>query len=209
MQAKTADYTCRGRLVAFVGLPGSVDVKERILFSSRLHHHSISNRQMQRSRAGGNRMDADLSELITVAHRVADTAAVVARKYFRTKVEVDVKSDASPVTIADREAEKVMREVISAAVPNHCIFGEEQGFQAGREDSPYLWVIDPIDGTKSFITGTMFSIWICVTYISLTDILWVVFLCDIVSSIFVAPSSLQGNLSLVLLLRFCIMESRF
>ena len=98
-----------------------------------------------------------LDELVAVANTVADTAAVITTKYFRTRFEVDVKSDASPVTIADRQAERAMREALAAAVPGHCVFGEEEGFQAGQGDSSvvsdYLWVLDPIDGTKSFITG--------------------------------------------------------
>jgi inositol-phosphate phosphatase/L-galactose 1-phosphate phosphatase/histidinol-phosphatase len=98
-----------------------------------------------------------LDELVAVAHTVADTAAAITTKYFRTRFEVDVKSDASPVTIADRQAERAMREALAAAVPGHCVFGEEEGFQAGQGDasavSDYLWVLDPIDGTKSFITG--------------------------------------------------------
>lgn len=98
-----------------------------------------------------------LEELVAVANAVADSAAVITTKYFRTRFEVDVKSDASPVTIADRQAERAMREALAAAVPGHCVFGEEEGFQAGQGDSSsvsdYLWVLDPIDGTKSFITG--------------------------------------------------------
>lgn len=102
-----------------------------------------------------------LDELATVAHRVADTAAAITSKYFRTRFEVDVKSDASPVTIADRQAERAMREALEAAVPGHSVFGEEEGFQFGKQTpgetgenpSEYLWVLDPIDGTKSFITG--------------------------------------------------------
>lgn len=66
------------------------------------------------------------------------------------------KSDESPVTIADREAEEAMRKIIKDAFPNHGIFGEEEGMDLEGADSGYLWVLDPIDGTKSFITGTAF-----------------------------------------------------
>lgn len=96
-------------------------------------------------------------EFIQVAHQLADAAAAVTTRYFRTPVPVDVKSDASPVTIADREAEAAMRRVLAEHFPHHSIFGEEQGYTQGSssssDDGSYLWVIDPIDGTKSFITG--------------------------------------------------------
>jgi fructose-1,6-bisphosphatase/inositol monophosphatase family enzyme len=90
---------------------------------------------------------------VTLAHTLADAAAEVTRRYFRTPVPVDAKQDASPVTIADREAEAAMREVLRSACPDHGIFGEEQGYLAGGAGSDFLWVLDPIDGTKSFITG--------------------------------------------------------
>lgn len=92
-------------------------------------------------------------DLIDVAHSLADAAAEVTARYFRTPVPVDVKSDASPVTIADREAEAAVRQLLAERCPDHAIFGEEQGYLAGGASSEWLWVIDPIDGTKSFITG--------------------------------------------------------
>ena len=64
--------------------------------------------------------------LIPLAHELADTAAEVTRRYFRTPVAVDAKSDASPVTVADREAEAAVRQLIAARCPDHAIFGEEQ-----------------------------------------------------------------------------------
>ena len=67
---------------------------------------------------------------------------------------VDCKADASPVTIADQQAEEVMRALIKQAFPTHGIFGEEHGLSLGQgEGERYMWVLDPIDGTKSFITG--------------------------------------------------------
>jgi inositol-phosphate phosphatase/L-galactose 1-phosphate phosphatase/histidinol-phosphatase len=98
---------------------------------------------------------ACLPEHVELAHRLADVAAAVTTRYFRTPVSVDVKLDASPVTVADREAEAAMREVLGQQCPDHGIFGEEQGYLAGGSSSEYLWVIDPIDGTKSFITGAV------------------------------------------------------
>ena len=88
---------------------------------------------------------------IDLAQRLADAAADVAFRYFREPLEVIRKPDDTPVTRADREAEAVMRDLIAAACPDHGIVGEE----AGRENTAaeYVWVLDPIDGTKRFITG--------------------------------------------------------
>jgi inositol-phosphate phosphatase / L-galactose 1-phosphate phosphatase / histidinol-phosphatase len=90
-------------------------------------------------------------EFEALAHRLADRAGEVQRRYFRTPVAVDTKPDDSPVTVADREAEAAMRELIAAAYPGHGILGEEHGRE--RLDAEFVWVLDPIDGTKSFITG--------------------------------------------------------
>ena len=91
------------------------------------------------------------AELVALAHSLADAARPIAQRYFRTQVKIDDKSDASPVTIADREAETAMRELLTRHVPQHGVFGEEHG--AVRTDADYVWVLDPIDGTKAFITG--------------------------------------------------------
>ena len=91
------------------------------------------------------------AELVALAQSLADAARPIATRYFRTPVTVDDKSDLSPVTIADREAETAMRTLLAKHVPAHGIFGEEHG--AERTDAEYVWVLDPIDGTKAFITG--------------------------------------------------------
>ena len=91
-------------------------------------------------------------DLIDFAGRLADAAARVIRPRFRTPLDVDTKSDHSPVTLADRGAETAMRELIQATYPDHGILGEE--FGAERLDADHLWILDPIDGTKSFITGS-------------------------------------------------------
>jgi len=91
------------------------------------------------------------AELVALANSLADAARPIATRYFRTPVTVDDKADASPVTIADREAETAMRVLLDKHVPTHGVFGEEHG--AVRTDAEYVWVLDPIDGTKSFITG--------------------------------------------------------
>lgn len=90
-------------------------------------------------------------EFVDLAHRLADSAGAVARRYFRTVVAIDDKADASPVTIADREAEAAMRRLIEREHPDHGILGEEHG--TVRADAEHVWVLDPIDGTKAFITG--------------------------------------------------------
>ena len=86
-----------------------------------------------------------------VAGRLADTAARIAMKYFRRDLAVDDKTDQSPVTGADREAEAAMRDILGAAFPEHGVYGEELG--KVRIDAEYVWVLDPIDGTQSFVTG--------------------------------------------------------
>jgi inositol-phosphate phosphatase/L-galactose 1-phosphate phosphatase/histidinol-phosphatase len=88
---------------------------------------------------------------IALALRLADAARTVTRSYFRKPVTVFDKADASPVTVADREAEAAMRQLIEQEAPDHGIFGEEYG--AVRTDAEWVWVLDPVDGTKAFITG--------------------------------------------------------
>ncbi|AQK89503.1 inositol-1-monophosphatase [Zea mays] len=91
--------------------------------------------------------------LVEVAQRAADAAGEVLRKYFRQRVEIIDKEDHSPVTIADREAEEAMVSVILKSFPTHAIFGEENGWRCAENSADFVWVLDPIDGTKSFITG--------------------------------------------------------
>lgn len=88
---------------------------------------------------------------IELAGRLADAAGDITRRYFRSGVAVDDKPDSTPVTIADRGAEARLREMIAAACPDHGVVGEEYG--SDRPDAAYVWVLDPIDGTKAFITG--------------------------------------------------------
>jgi histidinol phosphatase-like enzyme (inositol monophosphatase family) len=91
------------------------------------------------------------ADFVALAHRLADAARPISSRYFRTPVPVDDKSDASPVTIADREAEAAMRAILTKEVPQHGVYGEEHGVE--RADAEYVWVLDPIDGTRAFITG--------------------------------------------------------
>ncbi len=90
--------------------------------------------------------------------RLATASGETILPFFRTSLSIDDKSktkDFDPVTEADRAAEAVMRRLIKANFPQHGIVGEEFGNE--REDADYVWVLDPIDGTKSFIGG--FPIW--------------------------------------------------
>jgi myo-inositol-1(or 4)-monophosphatase len=90
--------------------------------------------------------------------RLATASGETILPFFRTSLSIDDKSvgrDFDPVTEADRAAEAVMRRLIKANFPQHGIVGEEFGIE--REDADYVWVLDPIDGTKSFIAG--FPIW--------------------------------------------------
>ena len=95
--------------------------------------------------------DAGPEPFLAFANQLADLAAAAIRPHFRQPIAVDSKADQSPVTVADREAEQAMRRRIEAAFPAHGIIGEE--FGRVREDAEYVWVLDPIDGTKSFISG--------------------------------------------------------
>jgi len=90
-------------------------------------------------------------ELVAFAGRLAEASGPVIRKYFRTPIGVEDKADWSPVTIADRETETAVRALIEREYPDHGIIGEEHG--ATKPGASHQWVIDPIDGTKAFITG--------------------------------------------------------
>ncbi|MEO6153158.1 MAG: inositol monophosphatase family protein [Croceibacterium sp.] len=93
----------------------------------------------------------NLAVEIALAQRLADAARAAIRPHFRTAMEAERKSDASPVTIADRAAEEAMRRLLTAEVPQDGVQGEEFGSSAGR--SGRQWVLDPIDGTTAFLAG--------------------------------------------------------
>lgn len=92
-------------------------------------------------------------EAARFAHAMADRVRPVIRRHFRTRLDIDAKQDESPVTIADREAERLMREMIVSTFPDHGIRGEEFGVHQPEAD--WVWVLDPIDGTKSFVSGSL------------------------------------------------------
>ena len=79
------------------------------------------------------------ANFIALAHRLADAARPISARYFRTPVPVDDKSDASPVTIADREAEAAMRAILGKEVPEHGVYGEEHGVERGGAERRRRW----------------------------------------------------------------------
>jgi histidinol phosphatase-like enzyme (inositol monophosphatase family) len=95
--------------------------------------------------------DRDLSQRLEVACRLARQAGQLVMRYSTASIAVQRKADDSPVTQADREAELLLRREIEAAFPNDAILGEEHAAKEGS--SAYRWILDPIDGTKSFIAG--------------------------------------------------------
>ena len=98
---------------------------------------------------------AFLDAALEVAREAAAAAAAVIRRYYRGRFETRTKDDASPVTQADVESEAAIRRVLSGAYPDHAIYGEEAGHEG---EGDFLWLVDPIDGTKSFVRGyPMFS----------------------------------------------------
>ena len=92
-----------------------------------------------------------LQDDLLLAQRLADAAGEAIRPFFRARYETDFKSDDSPVTQADRAAEAAMRAILEKERPADGIIGEEYGTERG--DAERIWVLDPIDGTRSFIAG--------------------------------------------------------
>ena len=90
---------------------------------------------------------------MALAHALADRAGAVILPHFRSGVVADHKGGAGfdPVTVADRDAEAAIRQLLAEAYPSHGIIGEE--FADTRPEAEYCWIIDPIDGTRSFIMG--------------------------------------------------------
>jgi histidinol phosphatase-like enzyme (inositol monophosphatase family) len=95
---------------------------------------------------------AERAELVPFARELAAVATAVIRQHYLTGVAVDTKGDATPVTVADRRAEEVMRALIMQRYPDHGILGEE--FGEHLPGATYRWVLDPIDGTKSFVANS-------------------------------------------------------
>ena len=93
------------------------------------------------------------SEFFDFGKYLSELSGDIINQYFRKPISIDIKSDSSPVTIADKKAEEIMREAIIKEYPNHGIIGEEFGNY--KNDAEYQWILDPIDGTKSFICGSV------------------------------------------------------
>ena len=122
-----------------------------------------------------------MQEFKSLTQDMVQAAGETARQYFRTGFDVDHKGDDSPVTIADREIERKLRDIIEAKRPDDGFLGEEHGVK--KSQNGLTWVVDPIDGTKSFVTGrpsfgTLIGLWdgdtplLGAIYQPITDELW-------------------------------------
>jgi histidinol-phosphatase len=97
---------------------------------------------------------AFLARALDAAHRAADAAEAITLPRYRARdFSVETKADLTPVTEADRGAEAAIKDVLRAAFPDHAFYGEEEGRDG---DGDFLWLIDPIDGTRSFVRGYPF-----------------------------------------------------
>jgi histidinol phosphatase-like enzyme (inositol monophosphatase family) len=97
--------------------------------------------------------DRDIRMFRSFIYHLAKESAALIHGYFGKPVQPEIKDDDSPVTRADREAEELMRDLIIHRFPDHGILGEEYGHHQPEAD--YQWILDPIDGTKSFICGAV------------------------------------------------------
>ena len=95
--------------------------------------------------------DYDLKDFVTFANILADESEKIIMEYFRKSFNTELKNDNTPVTIADKKSEKKIRLLLNEKYPNHGIIGEE--YDKVNLNSEFTWVIDPIDGTNSFIAG--------------------------------------------------------
>jgi histidinol phosphatase-like enzyme (inositol monophosphatase family) len=114
-----------------------------------VHSKARRNGQAAWPRYSGALADGEALEFSAFMHELIACAFATIRPYFLRPLDVESKADASPVTRADREAEQALRRLISTRYPSHAILGEEFGAKPG---GPYRWVLDPIDGTRAFIS---------------------------------------------------------
>jgi myo-inositol-1(or 4)-monophosphatase len=91
------------------------------------------------------------ADFLAVAEAAAEVAGKAIRPLFRSALLVEAKGDASPVTEADRAAERAIRDLLAIRLPTHGVIGEEYGDE--RAEAEWVWVLDPIDGTRAFVTG--------------------------------------------------------
>jgi len=92
-----------------------------------------------------------MERYLKAALAAAESASAETMRYYRGSFEVELKADQTPVTVADRRAEEIIRDTLLAAFPDHGFYGEESG--RSQADAEFLWLVDPIDGTKSFVGG--------------------------------------------------------
>jgi fructose-1,6-bisphosphatase/inositol monophosphatase family enzyme len=97
------------------------------------------------------RRNVDLRELVEVAQEWARDAGAVTLEYFGRRLDTEIKGDGTPVTVADRAAERLLRERIQSRFPHDGILGEE--FGETNVGARVRWILDPIDGTRSFMRG--------------------------------------------------------
>ncbi len=90
-------------------------------------------------------------DFIPFAEQLATVSGEIIRRYFRQPIKTEHKSDNTPVTLADQEVERSVRAMIQSTYPEHGIIGEE--YEPKETETEYTWMIDPIDGTKSFLIG--------------------------------------------------------
>lgn len=95
--------------------------------------------------------DPQIRELLDFARELAWQGGRLTLSYFNTGIVPEIKADQTPVTIADRQAEQRMRALIERRYPDHAVLGEEYG--ETNPGAAYRWILDPIDGTKSFVQG--------------------------------------------------------
>jgi len=98
--------------------------------------------------------ELDLAKALAAAREAAQAAGAVILHYWRQGVAVELKSDDTPVTVADREAELAIRAILQKALPQASIYGEE--FGRDEQEGDLMWLVDPLDGTKSFVRRTPF-----------------------------------------------------
>lgn len=96
-------------------------------------------------------MKQDIQTLCDAAEMIAEQASAIPMAHFRAPLAITSKADDSPVTIADQKTESFIRDALAAHFPGHAIFGEEYGISGDLAGK--TWIIDPIDGTRSFISG--------------------------------------------------------
>lgn len=144
--------TVTGGIDGMTGFP-STRRQARASMTSPMLAHATSRGEHSSALAVEEDTSSSMEDFVEVGHKLADAARTIIIKYWRSGFQIIDKEDLSPVTIADRETEAAMCSIISQYFPDHAIFGEEGGLTMPEGGSDYVWVLDPIDGTKSFITG--------------------------------------------------------